>query len=210
MIINQYKNTTTFMLSVFASVGIFFLMQSLITSDLLNKRKDNDISYLEFIRVNQDDSLQERDRRIPDRPKPEKRPPPPPDIELQQEETLVRPNIDIELPMFNIPTDFSGAFLGNLENLGGSSSALIPMVKVQAKCPIQAISGGINGTVEIFLVVNPGGKVEKARVTRASNGNIFNKEAIKAIRRWQFKPKIINGIPVEQAGQIEMEFICNA
>ena len=83
------------MLSVFVSVGIFFLMQSLITSDLLNKRKDSDISYLEFIRVNQDDTLQERDRRIPDRPKPEKRPPPPPDIELQQEETLVRPNIDI-------------------------------------------------------------------------------------------------------------------
>ena len=151
MIINQYKNTSTFFLAIIASIGIFFLMQSLITSDLLNKKKDNDISYLEFIRVNQDDTLQERDRRIPDRPKPEK-PPPPPDIELQQEETLVRPNIDIDLPMFNIPTDFSGAFLGNLQNLGGSSSALIPMVKVQAKCPIQAISGGINGTVEIFLL----------------------------------------------------------
>ena len=40
--------------------------------------------------------------------------------------------------------------------------------------------------------------------------DFFNKEATKAIRRWQFKPKVINGIPVEQAGEVTIEFICNA
>ena len=45
---------------------------------------------------------------------------------------------------------------------------------------------------------------------RATNGTLFNKEATKAIRRWQFKPKVINGIPVEQAGEVEIDFICNA
>ena len=43
-----------------------------------------------------------------------------------------------------------------------------------------------------------------------TDGTLFNKEATKAIRRWQFKPKVINGIPVEQAGEVEIDFICNA
>lgn len=210
MILKNLEKYLPFLLSLIAAFLIFLLMQYLITTDVFNKKKESDVSYLEFIRINSDESLQERDRKIPDRPKPEKRPPPPPDIELKQETKLARPNLDIELPTFSVPTDFSGAFLGNLDNLGGSSSALIPMVKVQAQCPLQAIQGGINGTIQIYLVVNPNGKVSNARVVRDTNNKIFNKQALKAIRRWQFKPKIINGIPVEQAGEIEMEFICNA
>ena len=210
MIIKSYEKYIPYLLSFVAAFLIFLLMQFLISTDVFDKKKDDDVSFLEFIRINSDDSLQERDRKVPDRPKPEKRPPPTPDIELKQETTMVRPNLDIELPNFSVPTDFSGAFLGNLDNLGGTSSALIPMVKVQAQCPLQAIQGGINGTIQIYLIVNPNGKVSNARVVRDTNNKIFNKQALKAIRRWQFKPKIINGIPVEQAGEIEMEFICNA
>lgn len=210
MIIKSYEKYIPYLLSFVAAFLIFLLMQFLISTDVFDKKKDDDVSFLEFIRINSDDSLQERDRKVPDRPKPEKRPPPPPDIELKQETTMVRPNLDIELPNFSVPTDFSGAFLGNLDNLGKTSSALIPMVKVQAQCPLQAIQGGINGTIQIYLIVNPNGKVSNARVVRDTNNKIFNKQALKAIRRWQFKPKIINGIPVEQAGEIEMEFICNA
>ncbi|MEC8217590.1 MAG: energy transducer TonB [Pseudomonadota bacterium] len=185
-------------------------MQYLITTNIFDKRNNEDISYLEFIRINTDDSLLERDRKIPERPKPEKRPPPPPDIDLQQDTKLVRPDLDIELPNFSVPVDFGGAFLGDMSDLQGTSSALIPMVKVQPQCPIQAIQGGIDGTVQIYLVVGPNGRVKLARIVRATNGTLFNKEATKAIRRWQFKPKVINGIPVEQAGELTVEFICNA
>ena len=210
MIIKKYNQYLPHLLSIVAAFCIFLLMQYLISTDIFNKKKDDDISYLEFIRINSDDSLLERDRKIPDRPKPEKRPPPPPDIDLKQETKLVRPNLDIELPNFSVPVDFSGAFLGNMNDLQGTSSALIPMVKVQPQCPIQAIQGGIDGTVQIYLVVGPNGRVKLARIVRATNGTLFNKEATKAIRRWQFKPKVVNGILVEQAGELTVEFICNA
>ena len=192
MIINSLEKYYPHLLSFVAAFCIFLLMQYLITTDVFNKKKNDDVSYLEFIRINTDDSLLERDRKIPDRPKPEKRPPPPPDIDLQQDTKLVRPNLDIELPNFSVPVDFSGAFLGDMSNLQGTSSALIPMVKVQPQCPIQAVQGGIDGNVQIYLVVGPNGRVKLARVVRATNGTLFNREATKAIRRWQFKPKIIN------------------
>ena len=206
---NIYKRLPV-ALSLIAAFLVFLLMQFLISSNFTKKDKDSDISYLEFIRIKSDDDLQARDRRIPDKPKLEKRPPPPPDIELQKDETLMKPDLDIDLPDFNIPTDFSGAFLGKMDDLGKSSSSLIPMLKVAAKCPLVALEGGIDGKVSLYLVVDSAGKVITARVTRSTPSKIFNKEATKAIRRWQFKPKVVNGIPVEQAGTLEMEFLCNA
>ena len=210
MITNKYEKYLPHTLALFAAFSIFLLMQYLITTDIFSKKNNDDVSYLEFIRINSDDSLLERDRKIPERPKPDKRPPPPPDIDLQQDTKLMRPDLDIELPNFAVPVDFGGAFLGDMSDLQGTSSALIPMVKVQPQCPIQAIQGGIDGTVQIYLVVGPNGRVKLARIVRATNGTLFNKEATKAIRRWQFKPKVINGIPVEQAGELTIEFICNA
>ena len=210
MTTNIYEKYLPHTLAFFAAFSIFLLMQYLITTDIFSKKNNDDVSYLEFIRINSDDSLLERDRKIPERPKPDKRPPPPPDIDLQQDTKLMRPDLDIELPNFAVPVDFGGAFLGDMSDLQGTSSALIPMVKVQPQCPIQAIQGGIDGTVQIYLVVGPNGRVKLARIVRATNGTLFNKEATKAIRRWQFKPKVINGIPVEQAGELTIEFICNA
>ena len=210
MTTNKYEKYLPHTLAFFAAFSIFLLMQYLITTDIFSKKNNDDVSYLEFIRINSDDSLLERDRKIPERPKPDKRPPPPPDIDLQQDMKLMRPDLDIELPNFAVPVDFGGAFLGDMSDLQGTSSALIPMVKVQPQCPIQAIQGGIDGTVQIYLVVGPNGRVKLARIVRATNGTLFNKEATKAIRRWQFKPKVINGIPVEQAGELTIEFICNA
>ena len=210
MTTNKYEKYLPHTLAFFAAFSMFLLMQYLITTDIFSKKNNDDVSYLEFIRINSDDSLLERDRKIPERPKPDKRPPPPPDIDLQQDTKLMRPDLDIELPNFAVPVDFGGAFLGDMSDLQGTSSALIPMVKVQPQCPIQAIQGGIDGTVQIYLVVGPNGRVKLARIVRATNGTLFNKEATKAIRRWQFKPKVINGIPVEQAGELTIEFICNA
>ena len=210
MTTNKYEKYLPHTLAFFAAFSIFLLMQYLITTDIFSKKNNDDVSYLEFIRINSDDSLLERDRKIPERPKPDKRPPPPPDIDLQQDTKLMRPDLDIELPNFAVPVDFGGAFLGDMSDLLGTSSALIPMVKVQPQSPIQAIQGGIAGSVQIYLVVGPNGRVKLARIVRATNGTLFNKEATKAIRRWQFKPKVINGIPVEQAGELTIEFICNA
>ena len=127
MTTNKYEKYLPHTLAFFAAFSIFLLMQYLITTDIFSKKNNDDVSYLEFIRINSDDSLLERDRKIPERPKPDKRPPPPPDIDLQQDTKLMRPDLDIELPNFAVPVDFGGAFLGDMSDLLGTSSALIPM-----------------------------------------------------------------------------------
>ena len=60
----------------------------------------------------------------------------------------------------------------------------------------------------LFRSVDATGKVQKAQVRKANPPGVFNSEALKAVRRWQFRPRVVDGTAVEQAGELEMEFIC--
>ena len=44
---------------------------------------------------------------------------------------------------------------------------------------------------------------------QAKPSSIFTSEAAKAVRRWQFKPKTVDGIAVDQMGELLVEFECN-
>ena len=190
------------------SISIFLIIQSLITRDSNLNLENDSKSYLEFIRIRQDDSLEQRTRTIPDKPPQPKRPPQP-EIELDETKPPPIQNLDIDIPDFDIPTDFKGAFLGDISNLGSGTSQLIPLVKVAPRCPPEAALAGTNGEVLLNLLVNASGRVEKIRLLRANPPRVFNREATKAVRRWQFKPKTIDGIAVEQQGELKVEFICD-
>jgi len=192
---------------VFISL-IFLLMSTLISSPADLKRKISDVSMVDFIRIKRDENARLRERRAPDKPELEDRPPPPPDLAVEQDPVVLKPNLDIDLPDFDVPTDFSGAFLGQNANIGAGDSGLIPLVKVAARCPAVAIQTGKNGMVVLYLLVDATGKVQKAQVRKANPPGVFNSEALKAVRRWQFRPRVVDGTAVEQAGELEMEFIC--
>jgi protein TonB len=108
-----------------------------------------------------------------------------------------------------LPTDFSGAFMGNLESMGTGTSQLIPIVKVAPRCPREAQISGVDGSVTLILNVNANGRVSTIQVKSAKPTRVFNSEAIKAVKRWQFKPKTIDGIAVDQKGELLVEFSCN-
>ena len=187
---------------------IFLIIQSLITRnsniDLQNKPQN----YIEFIRIKPDDNLEQRTRTLPDKPPQPKRPPQP-EIELDDKTPLPMQQFDLDLPDFALPTDFSGAFLGNIDDLGRGTSQLIPLVKIAPRCPSEAAMGGINGSVVLELLVNESGRVETIKIKQARPSRIFNKEAMKAVRRWQFKPKSVDGVAVPQLGLLTVEFVCN-
>ncbi len=199
---------TNIALTFIISIIIFLIIQSLITRDSNLNLENDSKSYLEFIRIRQDDSLEQRTRTLPDKPPQPKRPPQP-EIELDDTKPLPIQNLDIDIPDFDVPTDFKGAFLGDISNLGSGTSQLIPLVKVAPRCPPEAALAGINGEVLLNLLVNASGRVEKIRLLRANPPRVFNREATRAVRRWQFKPKTIDGVAVEQQGELKVEFICN-
>ena len=198
----------TVTLSFVFTFSVFYLIQSLISRSAdLDNDKDK-INYIEFIRIKQNDNLEERTRTLPEKPPKPKRPPQP-DVEIDETKPPPMQNIDIDIPDFALPTDFKGAFLGDVSNLGSGTSQLIPLVKIAPRCPPEAAINGIDGSVVLNLLVNEKGKVVNVKLVSAKPARIFNKEASRAVRRWQFKPKTIDGVAVSQTGQLTVEFVCN-
>ena len=198
----------TVTLSFVFTFSVFYLIQSLISRSAdLDNDKDK-INYIEFIRIKQNDNLEERTRTLPEKPPKPKRPPQP-EVEIDETKPPPMQNIDIDIPDFALPTDFKGAFLGDVSNLGSGTSQLIPLVKIAPRCPPEAAINGIDGSVVLNLQVNEKGKVVNVKLVSAKPARIFNKEASRAVRRWQFKPKTIDGVTVSQTGQLTVEFVCN-
>jgi protein TonB len=207
MIINTTK-ILRFIIALSVTFAIFFIIQALISQASELNKSNKAPNFIEFIRIKQDDSLQERKRTIPDKPPTPKRPPQP-QVELDVSKPPPTANLDFDMPDFSLPTDFSGAFMGNLESMGTGTSQLIPIVKVAPRCPREAQISGIDGSVTLVLNVNSNGRVSTIQVKSAKPTRVFNSEAIKAVKRWQFKPKTIDGIAVDQKGELLVEFSCN-
>ncbi|HEU4436940.1 MAG TPA: TonB family protein, partial [candidate division Zixibacteria bacterium] len=72
--------------------------------------------------------------------------------------------------------------------------AIIKQVKPQY--PPIAYSNKIEGQVVVAILVDTDGKVLDTKVVKSSN-EIFNEEAVAAVKQWSFKPAIYNKKPVK-------------
>ncbi|MHB1896495.1 MAG: energy transducer TonB [Metallibacterium sp.] len=77
---------------------------------------------------------------------------------------------------------------------------------VPAKYPLQAARNGEQGWVDVAFTVNPDGSVSNAHVTDAEPRRVFDRAAIDAVSRWQFKPALINGKPTAVVVKRRIEF----
>ena len=67
--------------------------------------------------------------------------------------------------------------------------------KARPQYPPLAYQNKIEGQVVVGILVNTDGKVMDTKVVKSSN-EIFNEEAVAAVKKWNFKPAILNKKPV--------------
>ena len=81
-----------------------------------------------------------------------------------------------------------------------------PLVRIPPRYPRSASRRNIEGVVTVAFTITADGRVENPRVLSASLPGVFDKAAIKAIKKWKFNPKIIDGQAVEQSAAQEIIF----
>jgi len=94
-------------------------------------------------------------------------------------------------------------------NLGAavSDSDAVPVVRVNPLYPPRALERGTEGWVELRFSISASGTVEDAEVTKSHPGKVFDRAALRAVRRWKYNPKIKDGNPVERHGiTVRLEF----
>jgi TonB family protein len=83
---------------------------------------------------------------------------------------------------------------------------LVPVFRLAPEYPRSAARDGISGFVEFLVIVNPDGTVRELRVTQSEPPGVFDAAAGNALMRWKFKPKLVDGKPVEASGTQQITF----
>ncbi len=87
------------------------------------------------------------------------------------------------------------------------SGDAIPMVVIEPKYPIKALKEGVEGYVRFNMNVDSNGQPYDIKVIESMPKAVFEIEATKAITKWNFKPKVSNGVAVNQNNiEYTMEF----
>jgi protein TonB len=188
------RHVTAAFLAIGVTFGLFYLMQALILSEG-GELGEASGSLIDFVRLKKESDLELKKRKMPEKKEPEE-PPPPPDLSMSRSQMP-----DQELGEMAFAIDV-GIDMGEGPDMGAASSDadIVPIVRVPPQYPLRASERGIEGWVEVQFTISRTGTVKDPVVLNAQPQNIFNRSALRAIRKWKYNPKIEDGEPVERPG----------
>ena len=203
-----------FLLSIGAGVLmallLFLLMHTLIGGRDGFQRPDDSGRVVDFVRVKAEDIVQTRERRVPKKPPPPEKPPPPPKLQTQAPQQQVKQVLDIETP--DISVGFTGGPVVAAAWQAGDSMGdgdIIPIVRIEPTYPRDALLRGIEGWVRVRFTITPDGSVMNPSVIASQPPRMFDREATRAILRWKFRPRIVDGQAVSREAEQTIEFKMN-
>ncbi len=172
--------------------GLTYVMQALIKSDSLELVDASGGKVIDFVRLKRENRVQPKKRPPPNRIKPMREPPPP--------QTALAPQTGpgkMELASFS--PDLSADLDINLGPGGdgqGNDSDPVPLVRVNPQYPARAMQRGIEGWVQLRFTVTAAGTVRDVSVEEADPPNYFEQAAVNAVRKYKYKPSVVNGKPI--------------
>jgi len=190
---------------------LFLLMHTLISGRQDFTRTDFSSNVVNFIRVRAEEITQFKERVAPKEPPPPEEPPPPPQITVSDQSKPSPVPLDIEMPQVLIPVSSgSGPYIGQW-SVGDPSAEgdVIPIVRIDPQWPREALLEGIEGWVEVEFTILPDGTVADPVITNSEPRRLFDRNALRAILRWKFKPRIVDGQPVARRATQRIDFELN-
>jgi len=145
--------------------------------------------------------------------------PPPEEIEEDPPEPPPQdaPNLDLALDVGDLSLGTGGGFVmeipkflmkGGDDPFGGGDldSPPEPFSKSQPVYPSRLLSQGKGGKVLIAVVVDDGGRVVSTKVRQSSGYSELDQAALKAVKRWKFKPAVRGGRKVKATAVVPFNF----
>lgn len=193
-------------IAVVVTLSAFYLMHKLISGATGQRENMEPPPGIRFGPVDLDDTITREERRKPEPPPPPETPPPPPQMEIAEVEQVQQQMPDIDLPDLNLSMTGSGPMLGNVGMNRTEEGDVVPLVRIQPQYPREAAMNQIEGFVTVEFTITETGSVTSPRVIDSSPPRVFDRAAMRAILRWKFKPRIIDGVAVARTATQTLDF----
>ena len=188
-----------FIFGAIITFGLFLLMNALISSGDDGDRDRTKPATIRFGEAEIPETVTQRERRRPEEPPPPDEPPPPPERTISEVQQDVQQMPQLDMPNLDVPFTGSGPVLGAMGQQDLSQDGGIqPLVRIQPQYPRRAAVAGIEGYVTLRFTITETGSVTDVSVVESRPPRVFDREAIRAIMRWRFRPRVVDGQPVPQ------------
>ncbi|MBT1450885.1 TonB family protein [Glaciecola sp. XM2] len=149
---------------------------------------------------------EEANTRVRTPPPPPPPPQEPPKIEMVEPDAADADTDGFSLSIPSVDTGGVGVSIGGIGGMMRDGDAT-PIVRIDPKYPPEAARDGKEGWVLLSFTINEVGGVEDVEVLDADPRRIFDREAKRALRKWKYRPKVVDGVAEKQPGlQVRLDF----
>ena len=127
-------------------------------------------------------------------------------LEIAQVEQTPVNMPQLDLPDLNFSPTGGNPVLGNFNTNRNAEGDVVPLVRIQPQYPRDAAMNQIEGYVTVQFTITETGAVTNPRVIDAEPPRVFDRAALRAILRWKFKPRIIDGVAVARPATQTIDF----
>jgi len=179
------------LLAIPVAGGLFFIMQYLIASadpkiDDSKQRKLADIHMPE--REIETNVSEAKPDKVED---PEE---PPPDLDTPDVD------MDMDVEVINIAPQASIDVSISSSGMASGDGEYLPIVKVAPIYPRRAQTRGITGYCIVEYIVTTSGAIRDPVAVDCEPSGVFEKASVKASLKFKYKPRVVDGEPIEVAG----------
>ena len=196
------RHVAAALLALTVTFGLFYFMQFLISMGMDRAANVTKGRVIEFVRLKRDTDLLTRKRELPEKEKPPE-PPPPPELQMSKTDAPDADSMAIAAPSLNAGIDLGG---GPNLGVGASDSDSVPLVRVPPQYPIRASERGIEGWVVLRFTITESGTVRNPQVLDSKPKRIFDRAAVQALRKWKYRPRVIDGVAVARVEEVKLTF----
>lgn len=175
-------------LAVGFTAGAFLLMSYLIAPGEIPPEPLDEETKISITRKDRDETSTELKQELPPPPKPQDTPP------QLIAMAIPKPSMNNDGPSFPKPVLGTEVISSNIN----ANRRAISVVAIPPEYPQGPLSKNIEGWVLLEFTIGVGGEVENIQVVDAEPKGSFERAAIRAMKRWKYQPKMVEGRPVAQ------------
>lgn len=166
------------------------IMHSLIAVDFVNPEVSN-TKVAELVQPDEEIKLDKTTKKPEKVEEPEE---PPPELEMAQISLDLDMDIANLAPAANISIEISSS------GMSTGDGEYLPIVKVAPIYPRRAQTRGISGYCIVEYTVTKTGAIRDPVAVDCDPSGVFERASVKAATKFKYKPRVVDGEPIEVAG----------
>ncbi|MGX5913580.1 energy transducer TonB [Aliidiomarina sp. Khilg15.8] len=191
------------LLGAAVTFALFVFMAFLISGGAQRAESPEPPTQIQIVSEPPEQDVTERQRTPPPPPEPPEAPPEQPESEPDSSDDSLSFNMD----MGGVDLGGTDTGLGSPGQGLGRDGDAQPIVRIEPRYPPTAARDGIEGWVRLRFTIDQTGGVTDIEVIDSEPRRVFDQEARRALRRWRYAPKVVDGVPQRQEGiTVQLDF----